>query len=58
MNYATHQTSMQQWWSYRTEENVCLSVPLCTPQNSYGLPWNLTRASEHKSRRLTSKDMA
>jgi hypothetical protein len=51
MNYATHQTSMQQWWIYRTEENICVSVPLCTPQTSYGLSWNWTRASEHKSRR-------
>ena len=58
MNYAIHQTSMQQWWSYRTEENMCVSVPLCTPQTSYGLTWNLTRASKHRSQRLTSKDLA
>jgi len=58
MNYAIHQTSMQQWWSYRTEENMCICVPVCTTQTSYGLPWNWTRASEHRNRQLTSKDMA
>jgi len=52
INYATQQTSMQQWWSYRTEENMCIFVPLRTSHTSYRLPWNWTRASEHRIRRL------